>query len=85
MGENIIEFDKSRAAEIKAIQDYEVGLIKPHNFNAKDPNNDMKKIDESFEKTCSVLEDLGVQNPHKLPVFKFFAKINYFKAKKAIK
>ena len=41
----------------------------------------MLVIDRSFENLCAALEELGVNMPHKLTVFKFYSKFRYFKEK----
>jgi hypothetical protein len=77
---------KGESSEVrKMIQDadnYQINLIDPKNFDSQDPENFLRKLEISFENLCTSLEELGVHEPHTLPVFRFYSKIQYFKKKK---
>jgi hypothetical protein len=66
---------------IKDIDDFLTGLIAPKNFNPEDTKNIVVFQEKSFERICAALEELGVHEPGKLSVYKFYNKIEYFKNK----
>lgn len=66
---------------IQAIDQYQASLITPRNFNPRDPDNYLQKVELSFENLLTSLEELGVTSPENLTVFRFYSKIQYFKKK----
>lgn len=70
---------------IKDIDDFQLSLIKPKNFDSSDPENVIKSIEIAFENVCTTLEELGVASPSTLSVFSFYSKIAYFEKKNAPK
>lgn len=67
---------------VKGIDDFQASLLKPRNFDSQNPENYIKQIESSFENVCTSLEELGIQSPDRLTVFRFYSKIAYFKKKK---
>lgn len=67
---------------VRDIEEYQVALITPKNFDGDDPENFIKNLESSFEAICTSLEELGVHKPHELTVFQFYSKIQYFEKKK---
>jgi hypothetical protein len=67
---------------IKKIDDWQLSLIVPKNFDNESPDYYIKKIEKGFENLCATLEDLGVHDPKRLTVFEFYSRLEYFKNKK---
>jgi hypothetical protein len=65
---------------IDNIQNYINSINPPRDFS-NTSNNVIKNIDKSFEKVCTSLEELGINNPKGLTLFEFKSKIEYFKNK----
>jgi hypothetical protein len=55
--------------------------MRPQHFYTEDPDNDVTKLELSFENICASLEEAGIAQPHKLSTFKFYSRIQYFKKK----
>ncbi len=70
---------------IADINEYQISMIRPKNFDSTDPENIIRMMETSFENVCTSLEELGVVSPHLLPVFSFYSKIAYFEKKNAAK
>ena len=43
--------------------------------------NEVIEMEKSFEQSCSVLQDNGIQNPKALNVFEFYSKIEFLETK----
>lgn len=72
---------KDNAKEIQTIDEYLIALMMPKNFDPEDARNVVINQERNFEKICAVLEDVGVTNPAKLSVYKFYSRIEYYKNK----
>jgi len=67
--------------QIAKLNDWLLTQARPHNFNPDDAKNIMVQQERSFVEACTVLEAAGVPQPERLPVFKFLARVKYFKDK----
>lgn len=67
---------------IKQIEQWELSLHSPKNFDNQSPDYFIKKIEKSFESLCIALEENGVQSPKKLTLFEFYSRLEYFKKKR---
>jgi hypothetical protein len=67
--------------EIKAIDQYQLSLMTPKNFDSQDPENLVSKMEKAFESVCAALESNGVVNPKKLTVFEFYSRVYFFEKK----
>jgi hypothetical protein len=74
--------DPATSKLIEQINEYQINLLRPRNFDTTDPENYLKTLDVSFENLCTSLEELGVTSPHELSVFRFYSKFAYFKKRK---
>lgn len=72
---------KDNAKKLQAINEYLAEVLAPKNFDPDDTGNAIINQEKNFEKICAALEELGVYNPGKLTVYKFYNKIEYFKNK----
>ena len=72
----MITMDPKVLQEIESIESEMIDA--PQNFDLKDPNNIITKLDLNFQSECASLERSGVENPKKLSVFEFNAKRDYF-------
>lgn len=68
---------------IKQIDDWQLSLIAPKNFDSQDVDNYIKTIELSFEALIASMEDLGVERPEDLTIFQFYTRLTYFEKKKA--
>ena len=72
------------AGLLKAIVDsdnYLLSLMKPKDFDTNNYGSDINRIDSSFEKLCTTLEELGIHKPKELTLYEFESKILYFNEK----
>lgn len=53
--------------------------LKPKNLNMNDANNDIIKMEKSFENYYSILEENGVRDPQDLSLFKFYHRLNHLR------
>lgn len=67
---------------IQQIEQWQLALIAPKNFDSTDVDNYIKKIELSFEGLCTSMEELGVERPWELTVFQFYTRLTYFEKKK---
>lgn len=66
---------------MEQVNDYLISLNTPRNFDYSDPENDIKNIRQAFARSCAALEEMGVKDPHRLTVYDFNAKTDYFEKK----
>lgn len=67
---------------IKNVEDWQLSLMTPKNFDNNDVDNYIRRIELSFEALCASIEDLGVARPGELTIFQFYNKLLYFEKKK---
>lgn len=79
----IVSGDKAETRNlIKQIDDWQLSLMAPKNFDSTDTDNYIKRIELSFENLCTSMEDLGVEKPWDLSVFQFYTRLTYFEKKR---
>lgn len=72
--------DKNSTA-IKAIDVWLLKQAAPKNFDGENSENELVSQQNSFQSVCSALEEMSIQNPHKLSTFRFYSLIKHFKNK----
>ncbi len=77
----ILRGNKESIKKITQLDDWFIEQTKPKNFDPSDPNNDVNSMLSSFEDLCANIEDLGVTNPYKLTVKRFYSRVRYYKKK----
>lgn len=78
----IIRKDEQLIKAIENADEYLLSLIEPKDYDRNNHESAIVKMDISFEKLCTSLEELGVRNPKELTLFEFESKIAYFEEKK---
>jgi hypothetical protein len=79
----IINGYNARTVElIQQVENWQLALIAPKNFDSADVDNYVKRLELSFESLCTSMEELGVVTPGELTVFQFYTKLTYFEKKK---
>lgn len=73
---------KETLDHIQQIENWQLALIVPKNFDSTDVDNYIKKIELSFEGLCTSMEELGVAKPWELSVVQFYTRLTYFEKKK---
>lgn len=68
-------------SQIKAIEENQLSLLAPKNFDPTDPENYIRGMEKSFESLIATLEDLGVKDPKRLTVFEFYSRYEFYKKK----
>jgi hypothetical protein len=67
---------------IQQVENWQLALIAPKNFDSTDVDNYIKRLELSFESLVTSMEELGVTKPGDLTVFQFYTKLTYFEKKK---
>lgn len=67
--------------QLAKLNDWLLTQARPNNFDPYDTKSLIVQQEKAFAEACTVLEALGVQQPERLSVFKFLARVKYFKEK----